>query len=89
MKKINVETLVPDNFKFLARDLDGKVFVFENEPSIATDIACDNWDVKEGEILQVTQPVFLSAEGITHTGVGSELGDWRDSLIELNNETIS
>ena len=88
MKKINVETLVPDNFKFLARDLDGKTFVFENEPDIATDIACDTWDVKEGEILQVTQPVFLSAEGITHTGVGSELGDWRDSLIEIDDEVI-
>ena len=88
MKKINVETLVPNNFKFLARDLDGKVFVFENEPSVATDIACDTWDVKEGEILQVTQPVFLSAEGITHTGVGSELGDWRDSLIEINDDAI-
>ena len=74
MKKINVETLVPDNFKFLARDMDGKVFVFENKPDLATDIACDTWDVKEGEILQVTPPV---------TGVDSELGDWRDSLIEL------
>ena len=89
MKKINVETLVPDNFKFLARDLDGKTFVFENEPDIATDIACDTWDVKEGEILQVTQPVFLSAEGITHTGIDSVLGDWRDSLTEINNENVA
>ena len=88
MKKINVETLVPDNFKFLARDLDGKTFVFENEPSVATDIACDNWDVKEGQLLQITKPVFLSEEGITHTGVDSELGDWRDSLIEINNEDV-
>ena len=39
MKKINVETLVPDNFKFVARDMDGKVFAFENKPDIATDIA--------------------------------------------------
>ena len=88
MKKINIETLVPNNFKFLARDLDGKVFAFENRPNLASDIACDTWDVKEGEILQVTQPVFLSAEGITHTGVGSELGDWRDSLIEINDDAI-
>ena len=51
MKKINVETLVPDTFKFLARDMDGKLYAFENEPSVATDIACDTWDVKEGEIL--------------------------------------
>ena len=89
MKKINVETLVPNEFKFLARDMDGKIFVFENEPEIATDIACDTWDVKEGKLLQITEPVFLSAEGITFTAIGSELGDWRDSLIELNNETIS
>ena len=57
MKKINIETLVPDTFKFLARDMDGKVFAFENEPNLATDIACDTWDVKEGEILQLTSPV--------------------------------
>ena len=84
MKKLSVETLVPDNFKFVARDMDGKVFAFENEPSLATDIACDTWDVKEGEILQITRPVLLSAEGITFTAIGSELGDWRDSLTELN-----
>ena len=84
MKKLSVETLVPDNFKFVARDMDGKVFAFENKPDIATDIACDTWDVKEGEILQITNPVYLSAEGITFTAIGSELGDWRDSLIELN-----
>ena len=84
MKKINVETLVPSNYKYVARDIDGKVFAFENKPDIATDIACDTWDVKEGEILQITRPVLLSAEGITFTAIGSELGDWRDSLTELN-----
>ena len=86
MKKINVETLVPDNFKFLARDLDGKLYAFENEPSVATDIACDNWDVKEGKFLQLTNPVFLSEEGLggqNYSELFSELGDWRDSLIEL------
>ena len=88
MKKINVETLVPNNFKFLARDMDGKVFAFENEPNLATDIACDTWDVKEGKLLQITNPVFLSEEGITHVGVNSELGDWRDSLIEINDDAI-
>ena len=80
MKKINVETLVPDNYKYVARDMDGKVFAFENEPSLATDIACDTWDVKEGEILQLTS----SVEGETAVAIDSELGDWRDSLIELN-----
>ena len=89
MKKLTVETLVPEHFKFLARDLDGKVFAFENEPSLATDIACDTWDVKEGKLLQITQPVFLSEEGTTYTGVDSELGDWRDSLTEINNENVA
>ena len=84
MKKLNVETLVPNRFKFAARDLDGKIFAFENKPEIATAIACDTWVVKDGEILQITNPVYLSAEGITFTAIGSELGDWRDSLIELN-----
>ena len=84
MKKLNVETLVPSNYKYVARDMDGKVFAFENKPDIATDIACDTWDVKEGEILQIIRPVLLSAEGITFTAIGSELGDWRDSLTELN-----
>ena len=89
MKKINVETLVPDTFKFLARDMDGKLYAFENEPSVATDIACDNWDVKEGKFLQITNPVFLSEEGITHTGIDSVLGDWRDSLTEITNENVA
>ena len=80
MKKINVETLVPDSFNFLARDMNGKVFAFENKPDIATDIACDTWDVKEGEILQLTS----SVEGETAVAIDSELGDWRDSLIELS-----
>ena len=62
MKKLNVETLVPNRFKFAARDLDGKIFAFENKPEIATDIACDTWDVKDGEILEITKPVLLSAE---------------------------
>ena len=89
MKRLSLETIVPDNFKFAARDMDGKVFAFENKPNIATDIACDTWDVKEGEILQLTNPVYLSAEGITFTEIGSELGDWRESLMELNNENVA
>ena len=79
MKKINVETLVPDNFKFVARDMNGKVFAFENKPDVATDIACDTWDVKEGEILKLTSAI----EGETAVAIDSELGDWRDSLVEL------
>ena len=74
MKKLTVETLVPEHFKFLARDLDGKVFAFENEPNSD----CDTWDVDEGEVLQITNPVRLSVEEI-----GSQLGDWKKSLIDL------
>ena len=40
--------------------------------------------INHNKILQITNPVFLSEEGITHTGVDSELGDWRDSLTEIN-----
>ena len=80
MKKVKIETLVPSNFNFLARDLDGKVFAFENKPNLATDIACDTWDVKEGEILQVTYPV----EEVNITATSTLLGDWRDSLTELS-----
>ena len=80
MKKLNVETLVPDNYKYVARGMNGEIYAFENEPSLATDIACDTWDVKEGEVLQVTS----SVEGETAVAIDSELGDWRDSLIELS-----
>jgi len=74
MKKLTVETLVPDHFKFLARDLDGKVFAFENKPNSD----CDTWDVKEGELLHITGPVSLPTEEI-----GVQLGDWKKSLIDL------
>tara|TARA_B100000029_G_scaffold333860_1_gene326011 strand:+ start:83 stop:325 length:243 start_codon:yes stop_codon:yes gene_type:complete len=80
MRKLNVETLVPNNYKYVARDMNGGIYAFENEPSIATDIACDTWDVKEGEVLQLTS----SIEGETAVAIDSELGDWRDSLIELS-----
>ena len=81
MKNITVKTLVDEKFRFLARDLNGSVFVFENEPSIATDIACDTWDVQTGEILQITPP---TAE-VTSDDLE---GDWRDSLTEIDNEVI-
>ena len=79
-KNVTVKTVIDEKFRFLARDLNGSVFVFEDKPSIATDIACDTWDVQTGEILQITPP---SVE------VTSDLeGDWRDSLIEIDNEVI-
>tara|TARA_B100001179_G_C18463382_1_gene348151 strand:- start:161 stop:403 length:243 start_codon:yes stop_codon:yes gene_type:complete len=78
MKKVIVETLVPTHFKFLARDLDGKLFAFENKPELATDIVCDTWDVKEGEVLQITNPISVSEREIN-----SQLGNWKESLIDL------
>ena len=86
MKKINVETLVPEIYKFLARDLDGKTFVFENEPSIATDIACDTWDTKTGEVLEILPSL---AHQTSTELLDAELGDWRESLIEINNENVA
>ena len=81
LKNITVKTLVDEKFRFLARDLNGSVFVFENEPSIATDIACDTWDVKTGEVLQISPPTPMATSSL-------DLGDWRDSLIEIDNEVI-
>ena len=47
MKKLNVETLVPSNYKYVARDMDGKGFAFENKPDIATDIAKNAVDMSK------------------------------------------
>ena len=80
-KNVTIKTLVNEKFRFLARDLNGSVFVFEDKPDIATDIACDTWDVKTGEILQVTPPIPESTSD-------SELGDWRESLVEINDGIV-
>ena len=80
MTPITIKTIVSNNYKFMARDLNGAVYVFEDKPSLATDIACDTWDVKTGELLEITKPL---AEEISSEYSTEELGDWRDSLIEL------
>tara|TARA_B110000196_G_C21033361_1_gene608707 strand:+ start:151 stop:411 length:261 start_codon:yes stop_codon:yes gene_type:complete len=86
MKKINVETLVPASYNYVARDLNGSLYAFEEKPSLATDIACDTWDTKTGEVLEITSS--LTHQTSTEL-LDDELGDWRESLIEINNETIS
>ena len=86
MKKINVETLVPGQYKYVARDLNGSLYAFEDEPSLATDIACDTWDTNIGEVLQILPSL---ANQTSTELLDDELGDWRDSLIEINDETIS
>ena len=81
MKNITVKTVVDEKFRFLARDLNGSVFVFEDKPNIPIDIACDTWDVKTGEVLQITPSTSKSTSDL-------DLGDWRESLIELSDEYL-
>ena len=81
MKNVTVKTVVDEKFRFKAMDLNGSVFVFEDKPSIATDIACDTWDVKTGEILQISPSTPMTTANL-------DLGDWRDSLTELDDEVI-
>ena len=80
MKPITIKTIVSNNYRYMARDLNGAIYVFEDEPSLATDIACDTWDVKTGELLEITRPL---AEEISSDYATEELGDWRDSLVDL------
>ena len=81
MKNVTIKTVVDEKFRFLARDMNGSVFVFEDKPNIATDIACDTWDVKTGEVLQISPPTPKSTASL-------DLGDWRESLIELSDEYL-
>ena len=81
MKNVTVKTVVNEKFRFTAMDLNGAVFVFEDKPSIATDIACDTWDVKTGEVLQISPPTPMATSSL-------DLGDWRESLAELDDEVI-
>ena len=81
MKNVTIKTVVNEKFRFKATDLNGSVFVFEDKPSIATDIACDTWDVKTGEVLQISPPTPITPSSL-------DLGDWRESLIELDDEVI-
>ena len=81
MKNVTIKTVVNEKFRFKAMDLNGSVFVFEDKPSIPIDIACDTWDVKTGEVLQISPPTPKSTASL-------DLGDWRESLIELDDEVI-
>ena len=84
MRRLVVETVIPDNFRWVARDQDGSVHVFEEKPNLdygsnANPTACDMWDVFKGETMQVSPKTPVEASRLTE-----ELGDWRDSLQELN-----
>jgi|TARA_B100000959_G_C14859519_1_gene573643 hypothetical protein len=82
MKKLTIETLVPTHFEYLARDRDGKIFVFQNKPELTTDVDCDTWDVVEGEVLQITNPISVSLKESN-----SLLGNWKESLIDLKDSS--
>ena len=82
MRRVNLETRVSSNFKYMARDLNGSVYIFEDVPNIATDIACDTWDVKTGEIKKILDSTPASSAHL-------DLGDWRESLVELGDEVYS
>ena len=84
VKRLVVETIIPANFKYVARDQDGSVHVFEEKPNLdygsnANPTACDMWDVFKGETMQVSPKTPVDASRLTE-----ELGDWRNSLQELN-----
>ena len=83
MRKIKVETMIPTNFKWIARDQDGSLHIFEKQPNLdygtnANPLACDMWDVYEGQTMQITPKTAVSA-GLYQ----DELGEWRDSCKEL------
>ena len=84
VRRLVVETIIPANFKYVARDQDGSVHIFEEKPNLdygtnANPTACDMWDVFKGETMQVSPKTPVEASRLTE-----ELGDWRDSLQELN-----
>ena len=83
MRRLVVETVIPAKFKWVARDLDGSVHVFEKEPNLdygtnKNPVACDMWDVYDGDTMQITPKTPIHVNAITE-----ELGDWRDSCKEI------
>ena len=43
MKRVVIETVVPENFKYIARDQDGSVHVFEEKPNLLN--TCNTTDI--------------------------------------------
>ena len=83
MRRLVVETVIPGNFKYVARDLNGSVHVFENKPNLdygtnKNPYPCDMWDVYEGQTMQISPKTVVSAAYLT-----AELGDWRSSCKEI------
>ena len=83
MHKLVVETAIPLSFNWIARDMDGSVYAFQNKPNLdygtnQDPVACDMWDVYEGEVLKVSPKTPLSMAFLSE-----EFGDWRESLTEI------
>lgn len=57
MVVILLETLFDDGFRYLARDKNGEVYAFENEPTRGE--IC--WDVEDGRTMQVMEHAFSTA----------------------------
>ena len=89
MKRLVVETVIPSKFKWVARDLDGSVHVFEKEPNLdygtnKNPVACDMWDVYDGDTMQITPKTPIHANAVLE-----ELGDWRDSCKEITDLVVT
>ena len=87
MRRLVVETVIPSNFKYVARDLNGSVHVFENEPNLdygtnKNPLPCDMWDDPSGGD---TMPISFKTS--IHAGyLTADLGDWRDSCVEITGD---
>ena len=84
LRKIVVETMIPAKFNFMARDLDGSVHAYVNEPNLdygtnKNPLPCDMWDDPSGGD---TMPVSFKTS-TDATDSKEELGDWRDSCTEI------
>ena len=89
MRRLVVETVIPTKFKWVARDLDGSVHVFEKEPNLdygtnKNPVACDMWDVYDGDTMQITPKTPIHANAVSE-----ELGDWRDSCKEITDLVVT
>ena len=87
MHKLVVETAIPLSFNWIARDMDGSVYAFQNKPNLdygtnQDPVACDMWDDPSGgDTMPISPNTPISAGFLTEA-----LGDWRDSCMELTEE---
>lgn len=83
MKVVDITTVIPSKFNYIARDANGAVYAYENKPFLdygtnKDPYPCDMWDVKEGDVLMITPKTDTPYHELSE-----EFGDWRTSLTEL------